>query len=89
MSSDIVVMGLMFGWKDGCTAPEHCRKGGISQVVKEVGGRSQVTNVQRKVEEAKEEKRRDDKPLKRSRLTNRNNNTKLSREEKELIRTKI
>ena len=79
----------MFGWKDGCTAPEHCRKGGISQVVKEVGGRSQVTNVQRKVEEAKEEKRRDDKPLKRSRLTNRNNNTKLSREEKELIRTKI
>ena len=48
-----------------------------------------MTNVQRKVEEAKEEKRRDDKPLKRSRLINRNNNTKLSREEKELIRTKI
>ena len=23
VSSDIVVMGLMFGWKDGCTAPEH------------------------------------------------------------------
>ena len=62
--------------------------------MKEVGGRSQVTNVQRKVEEAKEEKRsevkrREDKPLKRSRLTKRNNNTKLSREKKELIRTKI